>query len=480
MEDARQYWTLFLALAERSVAICAVLHAVLNKRETQSVIGWVGLIWLSPFIGSALYLCFGINRIRRQGRRIQKGMDRHFRDQLHRGRFVDTEAERRHLPFDGRLDAVVHHVTGKPLLGGNSVTPLNGGEVAYPAMLQEIAQAKRSITLCSYIFDNDRAGQEFVTALSAAQKRGVAVRVLIDSVGARYSKPSILHALEHEKIPAATFLPTLTPRLATYANLRLHRKLLVVDGAVGFAGGMNIREGCRGDWQTAHPVQDIHFRIAGPAVSHLQEMFVVDWAFASDEKLQGELWFSPPEHHGDVRARGIPDGPDNDFDYIRLVLLGAIAVAEKRIDIVTPYFLPDDAIIYALNVASMKGVKVRILVPLENNIRLVAWASADPLSHVLERGCDVYQGAPPFDHSKIMLIDDDWALIGSSNWDPRSLRLNFEFNVECYDPTLVAQLSEIVDQKIATSQRLTLSDLRARPLLIRLRDGLARMGIPYL
>lgn len=480
MSEWFQFWAISVALGERLLAIYTSLHAVLYKRETQSVLGWVGLIWLSPFVGSILYICFGINRIQRKGQRIQRSMDRRYREKLIRGNFVENAATRVQLPFEGRLEAVARHVTGKALLLGNSVTPLQGGEVAYPTMIKEIEAAKKSITLCTYIFDNDRAGHEFVEALTNAQKRGVEIRVLIDYVGSRYSKPSIVQVLQRANIPVATFLPTFRPWLASYANLRLHRKMLVVDGEVGFTGGMNIREGCRGDWKTTHPVQDIHFRIQGPAVHHIQETFVTDWYFANGEKLEGTIWFAPPEHHGDVRVRGIPDGPDSDYDKIRLVLLGAIAIAEKRIDILTPYFLPDSAVISALNVASMRGVRVRILVPQVNNIRMVQWASTDPIMNVLERGCEVYLTPEPFDHSKVFLIDDDWALIGSSNWDPRSLRLNFEFNMECYDHKLVSSLSEIVDDKARRSHRKTLSDLQARTLPIRIRDGIVRMAIPYL
>lgn len=479
MEDPLHSWPVVLAFFERCVAVVATLHAVLHKRETPTVIGWVGLIWLSPFVGSILYFGFGINRIARKGQRIQRGQDRMFAAQLARGRFMDESAGAG-LPFGGRLGDVVSHVTGKPLLSGNSVIPLPGGEEAYPEMIAAIDQAQKSVALCSYIFDNDRAGREFVEALHRAQQRGVQVRVLVDDVGARYSKPSIVRELTSRSIPCSTFLPTLVPRFLYYANLRSHRKLMVVDGEFGFTGGMNIREGCRGDWQTAHQVQDLHFRVEGPVVSHLTETFVTDWAFVTNEKLTGDTWFSPPLRAGDVKARGISDGPDTDFDNIRLVILGALAVAQKSVDVVTPYFLPDDAVISALNVADMRGVRVRIVVPLENNIKMVQWASSDPLMKVLERGCEVYQTLPPFDHTKLLLVDNFWTLIGSSNWDPRSLRLNFEFNVECYSEELTSRLTRIVETKIATAERLTLTDLQARRLHIRIRDGLARMAIPYL
>jgi len=481
MHEILNYWFLvILAIAERGVAVFSAGHAILHKRETQSVIGWVGLIWFSPFLGSLLYFCFGINRIERKAARIQKRMDNRFRDALRKGRFIYTDTLEKPLPFGGRLNTVISHITGKALLGGNAVESLDGGEVAYPEMLRAIDGARKSVSLASYIFDNDRAGREFVQALQRAKTRGVEIRVLVDAVGSRYSKPSIMGVLMEAGIPSARFLPTIAPRLPAYSNLRNHRKLLIVDGKIGFTGGMNIRAVCRGDWPCDHPVHDIHFRFEGPVVSHIQEAFVTDWAFTTQEKLFNETWFSVPEHRGDVRARGIPDGPDGNFDAIRLSILGALAAAEKRIDIVTPYFLPEDSVINALNIASMRGVKVRILIPQENNIRAVQWASADPLSHVLARGCEVYLTPPPFDHSKLLLVDQEWVLVGSSNWDPRSLRLNFEFNVECYDADLSWKLSELVRQKVERSTRLTLAALKARSFPARVRDGFARLAIPYL
>ncbi|WP_437205632.1 cardiolipin synthase [Planctomicrobium sp. SH664] len=479
MKDPIFYWGLIFALLERALAIGTSLHAILTKRETQTVIGWVGLIWLSPFLGSLFYFCFGINRIERRGQRIERRRDRKFMEALRRGRFVDHDA-RQELPFRGTLFSVVSKITSKPLLTGNSVKLLVGGEQAYPAMLQAIDEAVRSVSLCSYIFDNDRAGQEFAAALVRARQRGVEVRVLVDDVGSRYSKPPITRVLRAKGIQTSTFLPTRVPRLAFYANLRNHRKLMVVDGRLGFAGGMNIREGCRLDWETSHPVQDIHFRFEGPVVSHIQETFVTDWAFATGEQLQGGDWFTTPDRRGQIRARGISDGPDSDIDNIRLVILAGLQAAEARIDIVTPYFLPDLAIVNALTLAAMRGVRVRILLPQENNILLVQWASMDPISNVLPSGCEIYLTAPPFDHTKVMLVDDDWSLIGSSNWDPRSLRLNFEFNIECYDRELNQQLTRLVEGKLQSARRMTIEDVKQRSLPVRLRDGLARMAIPYL
>jgi cardiolipin synthase len=181
-----------------------------------------------------------------------------------------------------------------------------------------------------------------------------------------------------------------------------------------------------------------------------------------------------------VLARGIADGPDLDFDKIRLTMHCAIDCAQRSIHIVTPYFLPDQTLILALNVAAMRGVDVNILIPEKNNLLLVQWASMAQLWQVLQRGCKVWLTPPPFDHSKIMLVDDVWSFVGSANWDPRSLRLNFEFNLECYGRELAAQLREQVELKRQSARQITLADVDGRGLLVRLRDGVARLATPYL
>lgn len=466
---------LILAVVERSLALYAGLHAVLKKRETKAVIGWVGLIFLSPLVGSVLYFMLGVNRIERKGQRILKEIQRATIQATHY-----THEQSFPKNFDLQLARVGKSITGFDLLPGNQLTPYNGGTEAYAEMIEAIENANVTIGLCSYIFDYDQAGKRFIDALLAAKNRGVEVRVLVDHVGSRYSKPSAVDIMRDLGIPVATFLPTNAPLLAAYANLRNHRKVMTVDGLIGFTGGMNIREGCMNLPGTLHPIQDLHFKLSGPVVEHLQNAFLADWDFAADEELPEDVWFDVPEAAGTTWARGIPDGPDDSIDSIRLVMFNAITSAQRRIDIVTPYFIPEGDIINALNVAAMRGVKVRILVPDEVNIKAVKWASMDPISKILERGCEVYQSAYPFDHTKVMLVDDTWTLIGSSNWDPRSLRLNFEFNVECYGTELNEQITAIINGKIAVANPLTLEELASRNLFQKVRDGIARMATPYL
>jgi cardiolipin synthase len=212
----------------------------------------------------------------------------------------------------------------------------------------------------------------------------------------------------------------------------------------------------------------------------MQEAFAMDWAFTTSETLSGEAWFPDLQSAGTLWARGISDGPDEDFEKLADTIIGALAVARHSVRIVTPYFLPDASLIKALVVAAMRGVVVDILLPSNNNIRLVQWAATAQLWQLLEKGCRIYYMAPPFDHTKLMVVDDAWSLIGSTNWDPRSLRLNFEFNVECYDETLAKALNDIVDAKIKLGRQVTLEEVDGRPFFVRLRDGLARLMSPYL
>src|SRR6185436_16670982 len=230
----------------------------------------------------------------------------------------------------------------------------------------------------------------------------------------------------------ARFLPTLPLWHFMTMNLRNHRKALVVDGRIGFAGGINLRHGNVLRDQPRRPVQDLHFQIEGPVVAQLQEAFVSDWVFTTREILEGESWFPKLEGGGDLIARVLTDGPDEDYDKLRWTLLAALAEAQSSVQIVTPYFLPDQVLIGVLNLAALRGVRVDIILPAHSNLPFVDWASRAMWWQVLERGCRIWLTPGPFDHSKLMIVDGHWCFFGSANWDTRSLRLNFELNVECY------------------------------------------------
>jgi cardiolipin synthase len=462
------------------VAAWAAAHAILHKRGPRAAIAWVGFIALVPVAGPVLYFLLGVNRIRRRARALRR---RPPRPQGGPGLCPPGLLVRVLAPGGGHLRTLarlVDEVTGRPLLPGNRVEPLVNGDQAYPAMLRAIDEATASVSLSTYIFDNDRVGGLFLEALRRATARRVEVRILIDDVGARYSWPSALRPLRRAGVRVARFLPTAAPWFFPYANLREHRKILVIDGRIGFTGGMNVREGHSLSLRPRHPTQDLHFRAQGPAVAHLQEAFAGDWELCTGEALQGESWFPAIQHQGQTLARGVSSGPDDDFEKLRMIYLGALACARSSVRVVTPYFLPDPGLISSLNTAALRGVAVDIVLPRENNLRLVGWASAALLWQVLEHGCRVWRTPPPFDHTKLLLVDGAWALLGSANWDARSLRLNFEFDLECYDHGLAAALEEVIQGKLKQARPVTMADVDGRRLPVRLRDGAARLLSPYL
>ena len=482
IDRVADFWPHVVGFLTAFIALLTSCHAILHKRDSRAATLWVLCIWFVPLLGPVLYLSLGINRIRRRAVAMREAAEQDALLPETAEPVVPPPAEvlppaASHLRT---LAQLVGRVVARPLIPGNRLETLVNGDAAYPAMLAAIDGASRSVSLGTYIFDNDRSGRRFVDALGAAVKRGVQVRVLIDDVGARYSLPSTVHPLRHARVPVARFLPTLAPWRLMTMNLRLHRKIMVVDGRVGFTGGMNLREGNLVAQNPRSPVQDLHFQLEGPAVAQLQEAFAADWAFATKEVLDGETWFPRLAPSGSVIARAIPDGPDEDFENLRLTILGALACAETSVQILTPYFLPDPAVVSALNVAALRGVRVDIILPARSNLPFVHWASRAMWWQVLRRGCHVWLTPPPFDHSKLMVVDGQWALVGSANWDARSLRLNFEFNLECYDYGLATRLEAFLRRKLAGAREITLQEVDSRNVPQRLRDGSARLLTPYL
>jgi cardiolipin synthase len=457
-------------------------HAVLHKRDSRAAFAWVVFVWLAPLVGAVMYIIFGVNRIRHKAATLRRNLDR-CRAQADQTECLPEELQR-HLPVHGEhlkmLARVVEGVVKRPLLPGNRIELLVNGDEAFPAMLEAIQHARTTITFVTYIFDRDEVGKAFAHALGEAARRGVEVRVLIDATGARYSWPSILSLLRREGVTHARFLPSFALWHLMSLNMRTHRKILVADGRVGFTGGMNIRVGHCLQRHPPNPVQDIHFRVKGPVVTQMQEVFADDWLFTTGEALRGDGWFPKNECSGPVLSRGVIDGPDENFEKLLWTLLGAISIARHSVRILTPYFLPDAALVSALNLASMRGVQVDIILPSCNNLPFVLWASRAMWPQVLQHGCRIWLTPPPFDHSKLMLVDGCWVLLGSANWDSRSLRLNFEFNLECYDAELGKRLDSWVGTKQNGARLVTLEELDSRPLWARLRDGLARLLTPYL
>jgi len=456
-----EYWPHLVAAMGVAIGLACSNHILLTKRDPRAALLWIGLVWLAPLVGIVLYVLIGINRM------PQRAAQRKLISQESRvlSEFI---AE----PVPSRQ--------GEPLVDGNDVKPLRGGDIAYPEMIAAITAARDTILMSTYIFDNDRAGVQFCVAFQAAVDRGVEVRVIIDAVGARYSIPSIVGRLRRSGVLVERFSRTVMPWRLRYANLRNHRKIMVIDGTVGFTGGMNIRESCLLAEGPSSPTLDLHFRVEGPVVAELQRVLAEDWQFCTGKSLSDERYFPVLLAHGDIRVRAIADGPDRPSDPILWGRLAALIRARERVRIITPYFVPEPSTITALGMVASSGTRVEILLPAENNLRMVKWASTAILEQLLELGCIVYLVRGPFDHSKLMLVDNDFVQVGSANWDARSFRLNFEFDLECHGESLASPLHELFEAKKADADQVTLETLRSRRWLVRVRDGFAALAAPYL
>jgi cardiolipin synthase len=459
-----------LTLLHIVFALIVSVHVLLHKRDIGAAIGWMGLAWLSPFVGSGLYVMFGINRVHRKAFRFRR------RHPVRHGHPQTGGAER-----DDQLAPLVRAVaaiTQRPLQPGNAIDLLRNGDDAYPAMLVAIEAASVSIGLSSYIFYDDDAGEKFVTALAAARDRGVEVRVLIDGIGSGYFRSPALRSLHRRGVKAARFMHSLVPWHMPFLNLRNHRKILVVDGKLAFIGGINISQSNVLASKPADPIRDVHFRVQGPVVAQIAEAFAADWYFTTGEELRNKSWFPQLEQVGTAQARIVTSGPDIDLEKMDLMFLQAIGCARSSIKIATPYFLPEERQIMALSLAAMRGVAVDIVIPMQSDHFVVDWAARAHVGPVLAAGGRLWRAPKPFEHSKLLAIDGQWALIGSANWDVRSMRLNFEINMEVYD----AEFATLVEQQIEKrkGQPLTLKKINRRPYLIRLRDRAARLFLPYL
>lgn len=469
-------WHWSVRLLSVAAAVTAMVHIVLFKRDPRSAAYWVALVMLVPALGAVLYLILGINVIRRRGRRYRDTVERRTMpgDEPVSGAQSGDPVAQLHLA------ATLNRISRLEVCHGNDVQIYRNGDEAMEPMLEAIRSAKKSVALATYIFEVNGIGADFVKALADAVARGVAVRVIVDDAGTRYAWPPATRALAHAGVPVQRFMPIRRLiRLATM-NLRSHRKILVTDGRVGFTGGMNIREGNMLARQPRSPVRDLHFRIEGPVVEHMQRIFAEDWSFCANEALEGDAWFPSLEPAGGVSAIGIPDGPDEDIEAMPVAFFAALSAAKSEVKILTPYFLPTPTLIWALKLCVLRGVRVTIVSPAKNNIPPVVWAARTLHPELLQAGCRIFESPPPFDHSKIFIIDGVWSFIGSTNWDPRSLRLNFEFNLACLDRDLAARLDTEFEKKLAESRELTLADIAADSSGVRLRNGIARLFIPLL
>ncbi|MGQ3210234.1 phospholipase D-like domain-containing protein [Shinella sp.] len=484
-ETLSAYWPHILVALSIILGVPAAIHATMTKEEVRAAIGWVGVIMLSPVVGPLIYAIGGVNRIRRKTLNLSReGL---LAAGWHHMAEYDVSNAHMQVAYGGALAAMqrLGDTVGRcKLTSGNRIAVLSTGDEAYAAMLAAIDAAERSILLETYIFDRDKAGERFVRALSAAVARGVEVRVLIDAVGARYSIPSIVSELQRANVPTDVFNGNIVMGLRLpYANLRTHRKILIVDGSIAFTGGLNIRAGFCTEFSGEAAALDTHFRITGPIVSDLFRIAYEDWRFSGGDELSHEAWqiAPPPDAPGDgMLARIVPSGPDKSLETNHRVLMGAVSVAKKHIHIMSPYFLPDRELISAIVTAARRGVEIDIVVPSANNLKLVDLAMTAQFDQMLKHGCRIWRASGAFNHSKLTVVDGVWSYVGSSNIDPRSLRLNFEVDIEVVDADFADLIGRRIGAALSEAVEVKLDELRARPFAQRLVERVTWLGSPYL
>ena len=364
---------------------------------------------------------------------------------------------------------------GPSIQGGNRVEPLANGDEIFPAMLKEIRAAQRTITFETYIYWSGRIGKEFADALSERARAGVRVHVLLDWVGAGKMDRGVLQEMESSGVHVRKYHPIRWYNLARMNN-RTHRKLLVVDGRVGFTGGVGIADEWSGHAQDEHHWRDSHFRIEGPAVGEMQAAFADNWLKTEGEVLHGEAYFPELAPAGDALAQVFISSAGGGSESARLMYLLSIASARSSVRIAASYFVPDDLTIETLVAARRRGVAIELILPGDKiDSSVVRKASRARWGDLLRAGVEIYEYQPTMYHCKIMIVDDLWVSVGSKNFDNRSFRLNDEANLNILDDGFGRAQSEVFARDRTRAKEVTLEEWRRRPITERLEELVGRM-----
>lgn len=465
------------------IGLIAGIHALLSKRNSHSALLWLVVCLMFPGLGALLYLVFGINRIKGMAKQWQlKGL-RNYDSTA--GLFPEGieplgySVNERRL-YDA-LNTTADNMEGTGLLAGCHVRPLFSGMEAYPAMLAAIRQAKKTVYLGTYIFGTKGYGRAFIEALSDAVDRGVDVKVLIDGIGVMYSMPTAYRLLRKRGVDTKLFLPPFKNWYYTiHLNLRNHRKIMVVDGCLGFTGGINIHRDNFAPKAQSAKIQDLHFEVEGPIVGVLQDVFLKGWYFASKNERIPEVVYFDDTPKGSMLCRGIASGPHRKYPDLHYMLATAFQTAEKEIRIITPYLVLSASLGSALAAAAMRGVNVEIILPEHNNLSFVKGACEAQLPSILRARVKVYYQQTGFMHTKLILIDKVCSFVGSANLDIRSVYLNFEFGIQVMDKNLNHDLQVYFERLKALAKPITLDSMCSQPFWLKLRNGIFKLFSPYL
>ena len=459
---------LYLTLGWLGYLVGLGLWIVLQKREPVATLSWLISLAALPYLGFLIYFVLGPQRINRQ--RLRRVRARAALPPPPEGYTPSLEAI--------ELAKIAQATTGLAPTTATRARLLIDGAAKYTALLEAVAQAREHIHLEYYIYQPDRTGTALRDALVGRARAGVKVRLLLDAVGSGKANRSFLQPLVDAGGEVCWFHPM---RLhwfwrRPWVNLRTHRKIVVIDGLVGFTGGINVTDD-EDERLRPDAYRDLHLRLEGDVVRELQQVFVEDWAYATGDPPLSLA--HPPPQAGTVATQVLVSGPDSPWEAIHRIQVGAIHAARRRVWLVTPYFVPGEAAMMALTSAALGGLDVRLLVPKLSDSRLVTYAARSYFDDLLSAGVRVHEYGPRMLHSKALLCDDDLAIIGSANFDHRSFRLNFEVSVMFRDPAIAAELAHLIQLECSHAPRVR--DDRERPLWRqRLPEALARLVSPLL
>lgn len=491
LELFRERW--FIELVTLIYVIGVTVAVVLERRRPAAALAWILALIFLPLIGLVFYVLIGRAGVRRRRRlRARRGVNP---TEVTRGLLpLETPLEELDQPLRG-LVALALNSAAAPLRRADEVQLLGDPARAFAAMEAAIEGAKRQIHAQFYIWRDDACGRRWIDLLCERARAGIEVRLLYDEFGCLGTPVELFERLRAAGGQVLAFGPMRLRYRPLTINFRNHRKILIVDGDHGFTGGLNVGDEYLGRGIGPRKWADLQVRITGDAVLGLQAIFLEDWLAAHRHTIDldkedpalakelGELLARPPAHSRGPMMQIIPSGPDLPFiDAIVAQFTAAIASAQERCWIATPYFVPDEPLLLALKTAALRGCDLRILVPLarNNDSRIVSLAAASYYDELLSAGCRLYEYLPGMLHAKFLLVDDRLAAIGSANMDVRSFYLNYEVTAMFYDRTLTTELADVFTRDLARALEVRPEGRRQLPLLRRLGEGAARLLSPLL
>ncbi len=467
-----------------AVALALVPFVLVRRKEPSATVAWILTLVFLPAVGAVLFLLFGRDRVRLPAKR-KRELDAVVRAQLAASLEESPEGDRpSQAPLESSLERALFRVgarlTNLRATSGNRVDVLIDGNAMYECLGAAIDAARHHVHAQYYLIRDDATGLWFRDRLVAAAKRGVVVRLLLDGFGCFALSAAWRRPLRKAGASVGEFLP-MRSVLFQPVNLRNHRKIVVVDGHTAFTGGFNIGDEYRGQMPGVGGWRDLHVRIEGPAAAELQRVFFQDWAFATNEPIDPSSYF--PKNataRGDATVAIVPSGPDTRTEAIHRLFFGAIVGAEREVLVTTPYFVPTESLLVAMEFAAMRGVDLKLLLPGRSNHRVTFHAGRSFYSQLLAAGVDVREYLPGIVHAKTLIADGKVALVGSANMDLRSFRLNFEVHALVHDATTATTLRDAFYAEAADSRRVELTAWNQRAWTLRMKEGAARLVSPLL